>query len=767
MYISCLCTLMYIYGNSNVHILCMNINAPSNIIYPGKMSEPPEKRVKQSDFASSLMSPEERKCIFNAVYQGNPPIPISEDFFEKVSKILIEEQNPCKRYISDLEIAEEEIKSKQAAAKAELEIAEEEFKLKQAAAKAKVAQEKLELEIVEKDIKSKQAAAKAKAAQEKLELEIVEKDIELKQAELKFKQAEAKFRVKARGAGLNQALLGTICSEIGSLLYDFVDNEPTDELKAEVASAIEKILVNDVKNCKSLLESLHLNQPVKNICIPFNSKGGPIAPSSMTAQIQVLANGETQANNHVYPFPFEITTHFPVFFCHPVFADFMDILYGRNPQNPVVIEYKKFMKNVSVSAKKMDECLALLIQTILKNSANQTEKEFVKDVASAFSKLFPISDVKANLKVESTRIVNSNVQIDLAVVIGNFPFIIVEAKHNSYSINAALQGFQYYGMTTAAELIDNDPAFLITLDKGILFLYGIAKVNSRVVSSCLLSLEFTNYHFNIEGFTDTLYRCLSGLYFFFERFKERINNGISGDLQHKKFSKIKSASGGSISPMPLPAIFSVKSALNEQAPRIEIASFERVITRTFNGNVHQASYFKPCVYLVKLSDGTLAVLKLTYNYDIEAHKLLHLHNLAPRLLGYEKICDRYHVILMEYFDIASHDSLFNHLNLSTLSRESIISSLKGILGKLEELGIVHGDFRSSNIIAKRSEEDPSVLEDFKLIDFELSGKVDELYPFVALKNPEINWNIGVNSYAPRKFEHDQHLLNVMIQDELR
>jgi tRNA A-37 threonylcarbamoyl transferase component Bud32 len=53
-----------------------------------------------------------------------------------------------------------------------------------------------------------------------------------------------------------------------------------------------------------------------------------------------------------------------------------------------------------------------------------------------------------------------------------------------------------------------------------------------------------------------------------------------------------------------------------------------------------------------------------------------------------------------------------------------------MLGKLEELQLVHGDFRSSNILAKRSATNPAVLEDFKLVDFELSGKVNENYPFL-------------------------------------
>ena len=60
-----------------------------------------------------------------------------------------------------------------------------------------------------------------------------------------------------------------------------------------------------------------------------------------------------------------------------------------------------------------------------------------------------------------------------------------------------------------------------------------------------------------------------------------------------------------------------------------------------------------------------------------------------------------------------------------------------------------------------SAADPAILEDFKLIDFEYSGLVDTPYPFVALKNDKVRWHQDFNSYAPRKFEHDQYMLDNM------
>ena len=182
------------------------------------------------------------------------------------------------------------------------------------------------------------------------------------------------------------------------------------------------------------------------------------------------------------------------------------------------------MIDTSGPANNFDRCIGDLIVAFLDDNELNNEGNFVQKVTKALAKLFPRSQVQRNVNIKS-EISNlpQGIKLDAAVLIGDFPFIILEAKNNCYSIHAVLQGLQYYGLTTT-EFIDNDPCFLLTLDKGILYLYGVAKVNCRVVCSCLLSLEFTNYHFDIEGFTGTLYRCISGLYFFYKNFEFRIPN---------------------------------------------------------------------------------------------------------------------------------------------------------------------------------------------------------------------------------------------------
>jgi hypothetical protein len=688
------------------------------------MSEPSEKRVKFTSNVSAV----DRKKLFDEVYEGNPSLDMKDELFNKEYWELAHEPEPIPygRYFVRLKFAEE-------IAKCETEL------------------------------------VKIKAELAKFDAEIDKSDAEIAKREA----AEAKFCLKAGKDQFRFSSLKNICNELGPLLFDLVykEEELSKESKFDIVYKIKKSFENDFGAFKKLINILGLDRfYVGETIIPCHSDGVPFSPSSMNAYAQVTSFKRRQKHSLIYPFPFGETTHFPVFFCHPVFANLMDILHERNPSNPMVQEYKKFMED-NLAGKRgqgLDECLARLITTVLDANMMKRESQLVKEISQALKELFPAHSVKTNDKIKNN---HSENQVGLAIHIGDFPFIIVEAKHESYSINAALQGFRNY-RNTKAELIDNDPGFLITLDKGILYLYGIAKVTSRVVCTCLLSLEFSSYLFNVEDFSGTLYRCLSGLYFFYKQFEERISKGVNEDVQHQRYLNFKAACPyyDIKIAVPFPAISSVQSATDTNS-RIEIESFETIIRQTSEGLVCHV-YFKPCVYMVKTASGRNAVLKIAYNYDFQTHEKLSKLRLAPELIGYEKIYNRWHVILMEYLnsDKISYDNIYCHLNFGRnahmINRNGIISSVKDILVKLQELGIVHGDFRASNILARRSKSDPSVLEDFKLIDFEFSGKVNEPYPFLALRNRDIKWHDGVNSYSPRQFEHDQYLFDYMCANEL-
>ena len=122
---------------------------------------------------------------------------------------------------------------------------------------------------------------------------------------------------------------------------------------------------------------------------------------------------------------------------------------------------------------------------------------------------------------------------------------------------------------------------------------------------------------------------------------------------------------------------------------------------------------------------------------------------------------------MEYFDCSGekYKCLFHLLNERKklkLPVKPLYDSLKLFLAEIHKQGIVHGDFRSNNILLKNYNDKNENFE-FKMIDFEFTGKIDSLYPCLALKNVNINWPDGFSSYSPRSFKHDEFMLKEMMK----
>ena len=80
-------------------------------------------------------------------------------------------------------------------------------------------------------------------------------------------------------------------------------------------------------------------------------------------------------------------------------------------------------------------------------------------------------------------------------------------------------------------------------------------------------------------------------------------------------------------------------------------------------------------------------------------------------------------------------------------------SCKAILRKLKSLGRLFTGTFVREISSPKDLKDPSVLEDFKLIDFEFGRKVRTPYRF-AMRNDAIQPAQFQLSYMPRKHEHD-------------
>ena len=74
-------------------------------------------------------------------------------------------------------------------------------------------------------------------------------------------------------------------------------------------------------------------------------------------------------------------------------------------------------------------------------------------------------------------------------------------------------------------------------------------------------------------------------------------------------------------------------------------------------------------------------------------------------------------------------------------------------GSESETRLVHGDFRSPNVLVSMQEGSDDV--QVRIIDFDWSGEEGRaFYPNV---NVTLNWPEGVECGSPLKVEHDWHL----------
>lgn len=93
----------------------------------------------------------------------------------------------------------------------------------------------------------------------------------------------------------------------------------------------------------------------------------------------------------------------------------------------------------------------------------------------------------------------------------------------------------------------------------------------------------------------------------------------------------------------------------------------------------------------------------------------------------------------------------------TLCDRPVSTIVKGLIAKkltaIHEAGYVHGDLRDTNIMSRKSDA-----EDFKFIDFDWAGRVNETTypPFV---NREFWRPQGATDFLPILAEHDIEMLD--------
>lgn len=149
-------------------------------------------------------------------------------------------------------------------------------------------------------------------------------------------------------------------------------------------------------------------------------------------------------------------------------------------------------------------------------------------------------------------------------------------------------------------------------------------------------------------------------------------------------------------------------------------------------------------------------VKIIYGpYGEQVHRALASKRMAPGLLGVSRIEGGPSIIIMERLnkswqtlhDFAQRNSRWIVNGVQAAIRQR----LEDIVNTLEEHGLVHGDFRTNNIMVKQGEEESAVV-----IDFDWSGKAGEVYYPFDRNHSGITWSSKVDSVID--LPHDREML---------
>jgi serine/threonine protein kinase len=161
------------------------------------------------------------------------------------------------------------------------------------------------------------------------------------------------------------------------------------------------------------------------------------------------------------------------------------------------------------------------------------------------------------------------------------------------------------------------------------------------------------------------------------------------------------------------------------------------------------------IFLVRLDDGTLAVVKFVQTYSSAAQNLLASHDFAPRLL-YCGVDDtdapffgRLKMVVMEYIE---GETVYDAMLARKLG-QCIYESVGKAVNLLHENNFVFGDLRAPNIIL--NSKDTVMLVDFDWCSIDGQGR----YP-PNLNKSATKWHESVRGNGVMRKAHDIKLLEV-------
>lgn len=200
-----------------------------------------------------------------------------------------------------------------------------------------------------------------------------------------------------------------------------------------------------------------------------------------------------------------------------MFGDFLDII-NDNSVNIILKKYYFFLDSQN-NIKNIDECCLELFKIILNSTG--TEKDISKGVTKAFKDLFGTEFIEENFPIQKFL-------MDVMISLNNFPFAIIELNDRKYSIDVVYQALQYYASFTERYL-DNFPAFILTIDRGFMFIYGAVTVNRKTICDYLVSIELSGCRSETNNSAKMFRRAIGALLFFHQKLKSRLKN-VSNDV---------------------------------------------------------------------------------------------------------------------------------------------------------------------------------------------------------------------------------------------
>jgi serine/threonine protein kinase len=149
--------------------------------------------------------------------------------------------------------------------------------------------------------------------------------------------------------------------------------------------------------------------------------------------------------------------------------------------------------------------------------------------------------------------------------------------------------------------------------------------------------------------------------------------------------------------------------------------------------------------------GQPVVVKFVRSYSKDLHEHCAFKDLAPALLGFEKLAGNWFMVVMEYME--SYKTLSTLEDLAPISTQ-LRQMVTELVTSFHDQNFVHGDIRDSNLLVRT--EDGKL--QMKLIDFDWGGREGEVHYPALINDRTVHRPLAVVGGQLIKREHDLQMV---------